>query len=249
MGIYLFILAGYDTIFRNDYVVYALLYLWSWNCQTTGIIGMIASEVSVIILACMSLDRWIKIVYPFSNFSKSLTITRCMILLCCIWVTWCILAGIPVPLYGTADFYGSSEVCFPLHLQYPFSNGWIYSFVIFVVVNSLAMMAMAISYISIYHARIKSLKNVQSTQGPEVNRVLLRRLLIIVLTDAACWIPIISLKILAIGGICISPTAHGWVSVFVLPINSALNPLIYTVITPTSTKWIKDKCSTCSASI
>jgi hypothetical protein len=158
---------------------------------------------------------------------------------------WCALAAIPVLLYGVADFYGSSGVCFPLHIQYPFSNGWKYSFVILVVVNSLAMIVIAVCYIKIYRTRVKSQKNIQSTQTAAQNTALLRRMVVIVMTDAACWIPIIFLKLIAIAGISISPKAYGWVNVLVLPINSFLNPILYSIMTPAAIKWMKDKYSTC----
>jgi hypothetical protein len=70
-----------------------------------------------------------------------------------------------------------------------------------------------------------------------------RRMFTIVVTDAACWIPVIIIKILALAGVFISPTVNGWVSILLLPINSALNPFLYTISTSEMTfKWgCKDK--------
>ena len=246
MGIYLLMLAGHDSIFRDVYIIYDLSYMWGWSCQAAGIICMVSSEVSVCILVFMSIDRCLNIAFPFSKASRYLTNKKCVILLCCIWAACLIMASMPVQLIGPADFYGSSGVCFPLYVHYPFSNGWQYSFAILVVLNSLAMIVIAICYYIIFRALLKSKKNV-SNQSATVDTTLIRRMVAIVMTDAACWIPIISLKILAICDIYISPTAYGWVSVFVLPINSALNPIIYSAMTHTSVKWIHDQCCASSS--
>uniref|UniRef100_K1PQF8 G-protein coupled receptors family 1 profile domain-containing protein n=1 Tax=Magallana gigas TaxID=29159 RepID=K1PQF8_MAGGI len=50
----------------------------------------------------------------------------------------------------------------------------------------------------------------------------------VVLSDTFCWIPIIIIGLLASGGVDISSDVYAWVIVLVLPINSALNPFIYT---------------------
>lgn len=80
------------------------------------------------------------------------------------------------------------------------------------------------------------------------------RFFFIVLTDCTCWAPIMVMKVLAffsheISGILIacnklelnSPSGnitfiagdvYAWLVVFVLPLNSAVNPLLYTFTTP-----------------
>ena len=58
-----------------------------------------------------------------------------------------------------------------------------------------------------------------------------RRIFLIVLTDFLCWFPISLLGIAALAGARIPPQVYAWVAVFVLPLNSALNPLLYTVST------------------
>ena len=52
---------------------------------------------------------------------------------------------------------------------------------------------------------------------------------VIVITDMACWLPIIILSLLVqTGKLTVSPQAYAWIVTFVLPINSALNPFLYT---------------------
>lgn len=61
---------------------------------------------------------------------------------------------------------------------------------------------------------------------------LIRRFFFIVLTDACCWAPIIVLKFLAFYKIEVSGDVTAWLIIFVLPLNSAVNPLLFTYTTP-----------------
>ena len=56
----------------------------------------------------------------------------------------------------------------------------------------------------------------------------------IVLTDFLCWMPIIVIGLLSLLGKFHDPEkqAYVWIAVFVLPVNSALNPILYTFSTP-----------------
>lgn len=61
--------------------------------------------------------------------------------------------------------------------------------------------------------------------------VLAKRFFFIVFTDALCWIPIFILKFLSLLQVEIPDSITSWVVIFILPINSALNPIIYTLTT------------------
>lgn len=57
-----------------------------------------------------------------------------------------------------------------------------------------------------------------------------KQMAMIVLTDFCCWCPIIILGLLAIFGVPISASVYSWIAVFILPVNSAVNPIIYTLV-------------------
>lgn len=59
-----------------------------------------------------------------------------------------------------------------------------------------------------------------------------RRFFFIVLTDSVCWAPIIITSIIKFSSVEISGDTYAWLVVFVLPLNSAVNPLLYTFSTP-----------------
>ncbi|KAI6078297.1 Relaxin receptor 1 [Aix galericulata] len=58
-----------------------------------------------------------------------------------------------------------------------------------------------------------------------------KRFFFIVITNALCWIPIFLLKLLSLLQVEIPGTVTSWVVIFILPINSALNPILYTITT------------------
>ncbi|XP_072017120.1 uncharacterized protein [Amphiura filiformis] len=59
----------------------------------------------------------------------------------------------------------------------------------------------------------------------------------LVFSDMCCWMPIIAMVILALtGAVDIPPISYAWIAVFVLPLNSSLNPYLYTIISNEMTK-------------
>ena len=55
-----------------------------------------------------------------------------------------------------------------------------------------------------------------------------KQMALIVATNFLCWFPIIIMGLMAIGGQTLPAAVYSWTAVFVLPLNSATNPLVYT---------------------
>ena len=58
-------------------------------------------------------------------------------------------------------------------------------------------------------------------------RILTRKMTLLVLTDGVCWIPVIVTGILGLCGQQIDPQWSVWLALFILPLNAALNPFLY----------------------
>ena len=70
-----------------------------------------------------------------------------------------------------------------------------------------------------------------------------KKLFLLVLTDFCCWVPIGVLSILVqAGAVEVDARAYAWIATFVLPINSALNPFLYTLGDVISDKKFTCKC-------
>ncbi|KAG1679210.1 Relaxin receptor 1 [Nymphon striatum] len=74
----------------------------------------------------------------------------------------------------------------------------------------------------------------------KVDMELAKRFFFIVMTDCLCWIPIIVLKIIALTETDIPQDLYAWVVVFILPVNSAMNPIIYSISSKAFWNKIRD---------
>ena len=92
------------------------------------------------------------------------------------------------------------------------------------------------------YLRVKgSAKQVRSTNMKRESKMA-KRMMLIVLTDFLCWMPIIFIGLLSLLGKFHDPEkqAYVWIAVFVLPLNSALNPILYTFSTPLVKKKVDE---------
>ncbi|XP_052071163.1 G-protein coupled receptor GRL101-like [Mytilus californianus] len=145
-----------------------------------------------------------------------------------------ILAAISsvVPIFETAYFnmfYSRTAVCLALPFSRQKVSGWEYSTAIFVFFNCTAFIVIAWCQLSIY--QIAKSSNRIMTKRTKQDLTLARRLFLIVLTDFLCWFPVGIMGILAMAGQVFPSEVYSWVAVFVMPLNAALNPFLYTFST------------------
>ncbi|XP_047499746.1 relaxin receptor 2-like isoform X2 [Penaeus chinensis] len=226
-GVYLFVVAVKDAQFRSEYHEYAYYWMTSWHCTITGVLSMTSSEVSVLILTFMSVERWLCITWPLG--APKLSLGTAKVVLVAIWSVGLLLALVPVFWYTSKQgFYGTNGLCFPLHLDDPWVPGWVYSAFIFVGINQIGVVMILMSYTGMFYSIRITRANTPLSLG---DREFALRFFFIVFTDCVCWTPIIILRILALAGCSIQPDLYAYVVVVLLPINSALNPFLYTFTT------------------
>ncbi|XP_037942709.1 relaxin receptor 2-like [Teleopsis dalmanni] len=230
MGFYLLTIGVQDIRHRNEYYKVALDWITSWQCAAVGTLAVTSSEVSMLILAFMSLERFLLIADPFRSHRR-ISVRNIIAALTLIWIMGIGIAVAPVVLWrSSTKFYGTySGTCFPLHIQEPYPLGWQYSAFMFLGVNLFLLLMIALLYtvllISIWRTR-------KATPLSFLDCEFAVRFFFIVLTDALCWAPIIIFKIWVFFKYNISDDIYAWLVVFILPLNSAVNPLLYTFTTP-----------------
>ncbi|KAF3705756.1 Relaxin receptor 2 INSL3 receptor Leucine-rich repeat-containing [Channa argus] len=232
MGVYLFFIGVFDVKFRGQYNRNALLWMDSTECQTLGFLAMLSSEVSVLLLTYLTLEKFLVIVFPFSNLRPGKLQTG--VVLASIWLLGFIIAAVPLmnkDVFG--NYYGLNGVCFPLHSarqEKPTAKG--YSTGIFLGLNLVAFLVIVFCYSSMFYSIYKTGINATHLRSPLHRDVAVaNRFFFIVFSDALCWIPIFMVKILSLLEVEIPGTISSWVVIFILPINSALNPILYTLTT------------------
>lgn len=228
MGFYMLIIASVDIYLKGRYIEYDKQWRSHWLCKTSGFLATLSSEGSVCTLALMTLDRVINIVNPLST--KKLTIKSTFVTLFGVWLLVFIISILPlfpIDYFGT-NFYGRSGVCVSLPLTADRPAGWQYSAAIFLGFNFVCFVIIAGGYFYMYRIINSSSSSLGSSQRRNQIAVA-RKIMLIILTDFVCWLPIIIIGFVAVSGTEISGDVYAFVIVFVLPINSALNPLLYTI--------------------
>ena len=130
-------------------------------------------------------------------------------------------------------FFGRSAVCLPFQLSGDRPAGWEYSVFVFLVLNGVSFLFMLLAYVLMYRTVVNAAHAVRSTRVNQ-DSAIAKRMMFIILTDFLCWFPVIIISILALTENLYDPSkqVYAWIAVFVLPINSSINPLLYTFSTP-----------------
>ena len=91
--------------------------------------------------------------------------------------------------------------------------------------NLFALIFIAASYASIY---VKSTSSLPTGNVSGRGKKMQRKITILILTDVTCWLPICVMSLLSMGSIVIPSILYAVSAIILLPINSSLNPVIYT---------------------
>ncbi|XP_072017359.1 uncharacterized protein [Amphiura filiformis] len=126
-----------------------------------------------------------------------------------------------------------------LHKFVPVTEGtastWQFAIAIYLGINLLAFVIVLACYVSIaaiVAAKLPS-KQLQRKNDRRREMKMAGRMALIVFTDFCCWMPVIILGILIQSGVveAVPIETYAWIVALVLPLNSALNPYIYTIST------------------
>lgn len=147
MGLYLIIISIQDVRYRESYHTVSAEWVKSWGCAVAGILSMVSSEVSILILTFMSIERFLLISDPFGH--HRLNTKNVMMSLYIIWLVGLSIAIFPVILFHhSTKFYGiyNGGTCFPLFIHDKFPSGWEYSAFVFFGINLTLLILIATLY-------------------------------------------------------------------------------------------------------
>ncbi|XP_030838155.1 G-protein coupled receptor GRL101-like isoform X2 [Strongylocentrotus purpuratus] len=257
MGIFMIIIASADTYYGEYYFLKAPHWRSSGLCRFAGALAILSSESSVFFLTIITVDRFLSVVFPFSRFKFHSESARVCVGITWV-ITIIISLGPVVIGSFVPGFYGLSDVCIGLPLSVdstgtgtlvydhtlaipvftPNNDGslqpsWIYSIVLFLGINLICFLFILICYIIIFVQVRKSANSIgkdRKTGSPHDQEVRIAfKMAIIVGTDFLCWMPVIIMGILSQARLVELPVSlYAWSAVFILPINSTLNPYLYT---------------------
>ena len=115
--------------------------------------------------------------------------------------------------------------------------GMYFSSIIFLGVNCICYLIILLCYIEIVRTVYKSSKRAGLNKDMKEQIRMTAKVAAIVTTDFMCWFPIILCGILVQSRVLtLTPTFFAWSVTFILPINSAINPYLYTISAIISTR-------------
>ncbi|KAI8767782.1 G-protein coupled receptor GRL101 [Biomphalaria glabrata] len=231
MGVYLVIIASVDVVYRGVYIVHEMSWKQSTLCQIAGTLATLSSETSTFFILFITLERFLTIRFPFgehkiSRFAKYVIISTG-------WFVGFILSLIPI-MYKNMAVYSTSEMCLGFPLRKSNGVAWTYSMTIFLFLNSFLFVVIAFGqlliFISISQQNSKFTTSSQSLIRRAENVAVAFRLSLVVLSNFICWFPVCVMGIrTVVSDYEVSRDTYAWVVTLVLPVNSALNPILYTV--------------------
>lgn len=224
MGIYLIVIAGFDMHYRGRYIENADQWRKSFVCSGCGFLSTVSSFVSVFTLVFIAYNRYLEICKSFKTPSKFTTgYTQRLILAS--WSVALLIASVSfIWPYAQGKFYARSGVCLAFHItDQPRAAGWFYSVLVSPCVNLIAFVFISVCYARIYQEISEASRRTLVSPNHKIKIVL------IVLTHFVAFSPPVILAFMSLAGYRPPATVYSWIAVLVLPVNSAINPMIYTI--------------------
>ena len=257
MGIYMLIISSADIHFGKYFPAQAEYWRTSKLCKFAGMLAVSSSEASVFFVTLISIDRYTRIAFPYA--AHQLRYHSARVISTVLWVLALAIGAVPaIMLRINPDLYDVSEVCINLplvrqqvlivdeelyvdlfgqnqtrlvHLATGTKPSMYFSIAMFLGVNLLCFFIVLFCYVEIFWT-VKRTGFTTNRRGRDKEIRMAMKMAVIVLTDFVCWMPIIILGILVQSGVTeVSPTVFAWIATLILPINSSVNPFLYTMST------------------
>jgi hypothetical protein len=221
MGVYLAMLATADITTMGKYFNYALDWQLGLGCQLAGASSLFASQLSIFTLIVITFERYYTITYSIDlNMRLKLGWAAKIMLIGWIYA----FASAMLPIFANINSYSRTSICLPMRIIYNADRRFI---LVLLVVDSCAFLIIFICYLRMYLLIVR-----QKTQATLKERTVAMRMALLVLTDFACWAPIIFFSSTAVfGHPLISVTNSKILIVFFYPLNSMANPFLYVLST------------------
>ena len=223
MGIYSAIIAAADEAFRGQYLHHEDRWMNSVACKVAGFLSLLSSEASILTLLLLTLDHLVVVCVPHSTyrFSRRSAAVACGLT----WFVGLLLASIPLlPALSHWGNYGQTALCNLMMYDRRRLKKGFGLFHITVIINSFLCIVCSFALVTIYRAAPKQRILVNSDKNPIYASVNL--LIKIAIIDSAAWFLITTASVLSLVGVAESEEINIFMAVFVLPLNSAVNPLL-----------------------
>ena len=228
MCIYLMAIAIEDLLTLGEFSTHDIKWRTEGGCQFAGFVAILSTVVSVYVLTVITLERGYTIINAMHKRKISKGVAG--ILMVIGWALGFLIAILPVT--GEVSDYGSVSICLPFRATSPLDQSYV---VFLLAATGLAFIVIALTYIFIFsHIFCKrSSLSRSSTSRRKTEIKVAIRMFVLVFTNFVCWFPIALVGLASVfgDGIVDDINFAKWAIVFIFPINSCLNPILYSLST------------------
>ena len=223
MGVYSCVIAAAHEMSNGHYFRYEVRWTASVACTMAGFLSLLSSEVSVLTIFLLTLDSLSVLCFPPSvyRFSRRSAAVACGVT----WSAGVFLASLPL-LPGLQHWgrYGRTAVCSLMTYD---MNRFRTEFGLFqgiVVCHWLICLVVCAGQVLLYRATPKHFILIDSDKKQIYEGVVLKMKMAI--TDAVVWFSVTIASVLTWTGVVETERVTVFMAVMVLPLNSAVNPLL-----------------------
>ena len=223
MGIYMGVIATAHETFRGQYTHHEERWKDSVTCKVAGFLSLLSSEVSVLSIFLLTLDHFIVLYLPprMCRFNCRSAAVACAVT----WIVGIVMAAAPL-LSGFSHLgrYGQTALCSVMlhdrhHLTHEFGF-----FHVILVFNFFIYLMVSVAQVIVCRAMPKYRVLIDCTNtSAHISVDLVFR---IAATDAVSWFSVTASSFLAFADDAGSQNTSLFMAVMVLPLNSAVNPLL-----------------------
>ena len=225
-SVYLTAIASMDFYFSGAYMLFDEMWRKSFLCQSLSFLSLLSSQLSIVILTCIGIERHVAI-SNITNMRLHSAKHLPWLMLPVSWGVALYLSFLPVFLdwFYKVPHSVTSSICTFLDMSTKSAYKSIYFISVYVFGHGLCFLLIVILYIHIIYINFQS----SSRVGRQVNLTLFKRTVLIVATNFLCWAPLTVFILYAYYGISLHRNVTTWIAIIVLSLNSAANPVLYTL--------------------
>ena len=241
-GIYLTSIAIVDLHFGGNYVGHEIIWRRSFMCKISSFLALVSMLSSPVIIALMMMARYCITRWAMtSNFLKQTFIRNCILIILTVSVTFSVLVS---------SAFGFLEKSFPTGICLPLGTSGERSPFLLVVTWTVTFVQISCCFLVFTFSFLFIRTLIMSSRGIALKRKQVKyqkfalNSILVTFTKLCCWIPSSVVFILPVTKYSVANSILTWVTVGVIPINSVLNPLIFTLLTPNMIRIVSKMCST-----
>ena len=124
----------------------------------------------------------------------------------------------------------TANISFPISNTTSYELATYFSIIVFIGLNLFCFLLVPFCYIHILLTVKKAAKAANRNRTLETELRMTVKSFALVFTDFCCWVPLATVCVLVQSGVLtVSPEVYAWTVAFILPINSSINPFMYTL--------------------